>query len=87
MASRQHHFVESNWDMGEEAIPGTLTLFDAQSDQALARVELQQGSGQWDLVVSSGQVIHYVYETTEGIHVEGTYALPESDVRRPSNNT
>ena len=70
--------LKSTWDMGEEDLPGTLTLFDAQSDQALARVDLQQGSGQWDLVVSSGQVIHYVYETTEGIHVEGTYALPES---------
>ena len=58
---------------------GTLTLYDAQSDRALAKVELQQGRGQWDLVVSSGQVIHYVYETTKGVHVEGTYALPESD--------
>jgi hypothetical protein len=71
--------LKSSWDMGDEALPGTLTLFDAQTDQTLAKVELQQGRGQWDLVVSSGQVIHYRYETTEGIHVEGTYALPESD--------
>ena len=71
--------LKSTWDMGDDALPGTLTLSDAQSDRALAKVELQQGRGQWDLVVSSGQVIHYVYETAEGIHVEGTYALPESD--------
>ena len=71
--------LRSTWDMGDEALPGTLTLYDAQTDQALAKVELQQGRGQWDLVVSSAQVIHYVYETAEGIHVEGTYALPESD--------
>ena len=31
------------------------------------------------VVLSSGQVIHYVYETSEGIHAEGTYALPASD--------
>ena len=72
--------LRSNWDMGEEAMPGMLTLFDAQTDQTLAKVEFKQGRGQWDLVVSSGQVIHYVYETDEGMHVEGTYALPESDV-------
>lgn len=71
--------LKSTWDMGDEALPGTLTLYDAQSDRALAKVELQQGRGQWDLVVSSGQVIHYVYETKKGVHVEGTYALPESD--------
>ena len=71
--------LKSTWDMGDEALPGTLTLYDAQTDQALAKVELRKGRGQWDLVVSSGQVIHYVYETAEGMHVEGTYALPESD--------
>ncbi len=71
--------LKSTWDMGDEALPGSLTLFDAQTDRTLAQVELQHGRGQWDLVVSSGQVIHYLYETTEGIHVEGTYALPESN--------
>ena len=71
--------VWSTWDMGEDAVPGVLTLYDAKSNKPLARVEMQHDVGQWGVVLSSGQVIHYVYETSEGIHAEGTYALPASD--------
>ena len=38
-----------------------------KSNKPLARVEMQHDVGQWGVVLSSGQVIHYVYETSEGL--------------------
>ena len=34
----------------------------------------------WDLVVASGQVLRYAFESESGELVEGTYALPEVGV-------
>ena len=69
--------LTTQWDIGEDIVPGTLRLSDAETGQALATVELSQGRGMWDLVVASGQVLRYAFESESGELVEGTYALPE----------
>ena len=61
-------------------MPGTLRLSDAETGQDLATVTLNQGRGMWDLVVASGQVLRYAFESESGELVEGTYALPEVGV-------
>ena len=53
------------------------SVVDAETGQDLATVTLNQGRGMWDLVVASGQVLRYAFESESGELVEGTYALPE----------
>jgi len=75
--------LTTNWEVEGDVVPGTLTLTDAQSDLVLAKVNLEEPSGTWDLVVASGQVIRYSFLTSTGDVIEGTYALPE--VESPSS--
>ena len=74
--------LTTNWVVDGESVPGVLTLFDAESDETLAQLELTEPSGAWDLVVGSGQVVRYSFVTESGQVMEGTYALP--DVSGPS---
>ena len=72
--------LTTQWDISEDVVPGTLRLSDAETGQDLATVTLNQGRGMWDLVVASGQVLRYAFESESGELVEGTYALPEVGV-------
>ena len=69
--------LTTQWDISEDVVPGTLRLSDAETGQDLATVVLNKGRGMWDLVVASGQVLRYAFESESGELVEGTYALPE----------
>lgn len=71
--------LSTQWSVAGEAIPGTLRLSDAQSNQALAKVELDKERGQWSLVVGAGQVLRYEFTAYDGTTMEGTYAVPEAD--------
>lgn len=69
--------LSTRWEVSGDVVPGTLTLSDAESDVPLAELELSESSGQWDLVVGSGQVVRYSFQTHSGKIMEGTYAVPE----------
>ena len=69
--------LTTQWDISEDVVPGTLRLSDAETGQDLATVALNKGRGMCDLVVASGQVLRYAFESESGELVEGTYALPE----------
>ena len=71
--------LNTQWAVSGEVVPGTLTLSDAQTNEALAVVGLAQDRGQWNVVVGAGQVLRYAFETTDGDLIEGTYAVPVAD--------
>ena len=77
--------LNTQWAVSGEVVPGTMTLADAQTNEPLAMVGLDQERGQWTVVVGAGQVLRYSFETTDGDIVEGTYAVPHADV--PSSVT
>ena len=71
--------LNASWDLSQDVIPGSLNLFDASTNKELARVGLNSGRGQWGVVVASGQIIQYTFETKSGKRIEGTYALPTAN--------
>ena len=77
--------LNTQWAVSGEVVPGTMTLADAQTNESLAVVRLEQERGQWNVVVGAGQVLRYSFETTDGDIVEGTYAVPQADA--PSSVT
>lgn len=77
--------LNTQWAVSGEVVPGTMTLADAQTNETLAVVGLEQERGQWNVVVGAGQVLRYSFESTDGDIVEGTYAVPHADV--PSSVT
>ena len=77
--------LNTQWAVSGEVVPGTMTLADAQTNEPLAVVGLEQERGQWNVVVGAGQVLRYSFETTDGDIVEGTYAVPQADA--PSSVT
>ena len=77
--------LNTQWAVSGDVVPGTLTLADAQTNEPLAMVGLEQERGQWNVVVGAGQVLRYSFETTDGDIVEGTYAVPPTDA--PSSVT
>lgn len=77
--------LNTQWAVSGEVVPGTMTLADAQTNEPLAVVGLEQERGQWNVVVGAGQVLRYSFETTDGDIVEGTYAVPHADA--PSSVT
>ena len=77
--------LNTQWAVSGEVVPGTMTLADAQTNEPLAVVRLEQERGQWNVVVGAGQVLRYSFETTDGDIVEGTYAVPQADA--PSSVT
>lgn len=66
------------WDVEGETIPGTLQLFDAETGQKLAVVDIDEAQGQWDMHLPAGSVLKYEFVTVHGEAIEGTYALPEA---------
>ena len=74
--------LTTQWEVSGDVVPGTLELRDAETDKPLAEVELSEARGQWDVVVASGTVVRYAFQTSEGATVEGTYAVPKCQ-RRP----
>ena len=77
--------LNTRWSVLGEVVPGTMTLSDAQTNEPLAVVGLEQERGQWNVVVGAGQILRYSFETTDGDIVEGTYAVPHADA--PSSVT
>ena len=77
--------LNTQWAVSGEVVPGTMTLADAQTNEPLAVVGLEQERGQWNVVVGAGQVLRYSFETVDGNIVEGTYAVPQADA--PSSVT
>ena len=77
--------LNTQWVVSGEVVPGTMTLADAQTNEPLAVVGLEQERGQWNVVVGAGQILRYSFETTGGDIVEGTYAVPYADA--PSSVT
>ena len=69
--------LTTQWEVSGDVVPGTLELRDAETNKPLAEVELSEARGQWDVVVASGTVVRYAFQTSEGATVEGTYAVPE----------
>lgn len=66
------------WDVEGETIPGTLQLFDAQTGQKLAVLDIDEAQGQWDMHLPAGSVLKYEFVTAQGEAIEGTYALPDA---------
>jgi len=71
--------LNTKWQVDGEVVPGTLRLSDAQTDEPLAEVQLEEARGQWNLVVGAGQVLRYAFETNDGQVIEGTYAVPSAN--------
>ena len=72
--------LNTQWAVSGEVIPGKLRLMDAESEEAIAEVELGKAKGQWNVVVGAGQVLRYSFETRNGETIEGTYAVPDAEV-------
>lgn len=71
--------LTTQWEVDGQVVPGTLEVFDAETTQPLASVEVTQAKGEWDLALASGQTIRYLFTGEDGMQVEGTYALPQSE--------
>ena len=69
--------LTTQWEVSGDLVPGTLELRDAETNKPLAELELLEARGQWDVVLASGAVVRYAFQTSEGETVEGTYAVPE----------
>ena len=71
--------LTTQWEVDGEVVPGTLVVYDAESAQPLASIKITQEKGQWDLALASGQTIRYQFTGKDGLQVEGTYALPQTE--------
>ena len=71
--------LTTQWEVDGEVVPGTLVVYDAATAQPLASIDVTQEKGQWDLALASGQTIRYQFTGKDGLQVEGTYALPQTE--------
>lgn len=71
--------LTTQWEVDGEVVPGTLVVYDAATAQPLASINVTQEKGQWDLALASGQTIRYQFTGKDGLQVERTYALPQTE--------